>query len=304
MLSVPVSRIPPAGGSRGCGGRDDLALGCPRYSFAGSAHVYAVISSRARGLSVGLNLNLDRYCNFDCCYCEIERDPATKGAAPTPVDARRLARELAGALARVEAGLLRQHPELAGLPDEMLRLAHVAISGDGEPTLCPNFGEAVEGVVHLRAAGLTPYFKLVLITNASALDRPSVRSGLRLFTRADEIWAKLDAGTQAFMDRINRASVPIERVLDGILELGRERPVVIQSMFVELDGLGPDPAELAAYARRLVALREAGARISLVQVYSATRSLHSSRCRHLSLRALSEIAGRVHQLTGLPVEVF
>jgi wyosine [tRNA(Phe)-imidazoG37] synthetase (radical SAM superfamily) len=146
------------------------------------------------------------------------------------VNAHAVSTELASALGLVHAGSLPKHSHFAALPPETLRPAHVAISGDGEPTLCPNFAEAVECVVHLRAAGLTPYFKLVLVTNATALDRPGVKAGLRLFTRSDEIWAKLDAGTEAGMDRVNRSSVSLERVLKNIGGLARQRPVVIQSM--------------------------------------------------------------------------
>ena len=296
----------PTGHHRGAGNAktDDLALGCPRLFFAGSRHVYAVVSSRARGLAIGVNINPDQFCNFDCTYCEIDRRHSPRLPSPARVNSHTVANELSGALALVNAGALLRHPFFAALPPEMLRLVHVALSGDGEPTLCPNFGEVVEGIVHLRAAGLAPYFKLVLLTNGTVLDQPGVRAGLRLFTRSDEIWIKLDAGTQAGMDLVNRASVPFDRVLRNILELGRQRPVVIQSMFVEIDGQIPERAELCEYARRLGELKEQGAQIGLVQIYSATRPHHSKRCRHLSLRVLSEIATLVHQLTSLRVEVF
>lgn len=280
------------------------ALGCPRFFLAGSNHVYVVFSSRARGLAVGVNLNPDRFCNFDCCYCEVDRNALVKADQPVPVNAQAVASELSNALHQMRSGTLLQHPYFSQLPPDMLRLAHVTISGDGEPTMCPNFSEVVEGVVHLRAASLTPYFKLVLLTNGSGLDRPTVRSGLRLFTHADELWVKLDAGTAEGMERINRPAVAFEKILHNILEVGRLRPIVIQSMFVEVDGVLPDRASLVELARRLTELKEAGARIGLVQVYSATRPNHSRRCRHLSLRVLSDIAGTIHQMTGLRVEVF
>ena len=297
---LPATGRPPVAVAK----NEDLALGCPRLFFAGSRHVYAVLSSRARGLAIGVNINPDQFCNFDCTYCEVDRRHSARAASPAGVNSHAVATELSSALALANAGMLLRHPFFASLPPEMLRLVHVAISGDGEPTLCPNFGEVVEGIVHLRAAGLAPYFKLVLLTNGTVLDQPGVRAGLRLFTRSDQIWIKLDAGTQNAMDVVNRASVPLERVLHNILELGRQRPVVIQSMFVEIDGQLPERSELAEYAHRLAELKDQGAQIGLVQIYSATRPHHSRRCRHLSLRVLSEIATHVHQLTGLRVEVF
>lgn len=292
----------PAGGEWALS--EGMALGCPRFYLGSSRLVYAVLSSRARGLSIGVNLNTDQYCNFDCCYCEVARDAARKSAGPAAVNAQAVATELTEALRQVNDGNLFRHAQFAALSKENLRLAHVAISGDGEPTLCPNFSEAVECIVHLRAAGITPYFKMVLLTNGTAFDQPGVRAGLRLFTRSDEIWVKLDVGTQAALERINRTAVPLERILRNIRDLGSQRPVVIQSMFVEVDGVLPERAELLEYGRRLLELKEAGVQISVVQVYSATRPHHTKSCRHLSLRVLSGVAGAVHQMTGLRVEVF
>lgn len=293
-----------AEGGAFCHSSDEMAHGCPRFYLGDSRLVYAVLSSRARGLSIGVNLNPDLYCNFDCCYCEVSRQAARHSSGPAAVNAQAVATELTDALMQVKDGALIRHTPFAALPKETLRLAHVAISGDGEPTLCPNFSEAVECIVHLRAAGITPYFKMVLLTNGTAFDQPVVRAGLRLFTRSDEIWVKLDVGTQAALERINRTSVPLERILRNIGELGRQRPVVIQSLFVEVDGVLPERSELIEYGRRLLQLKQSGVKISVVQIYSATRPHHSKMCRHLSLRVLSDVAAAVHQMTGLRVEVF
>src|ERR1700677_2399390 len=51
----------------------ESAFGCPR-DFLGNRFVYVVISPRARGLSIGINMNPDKFCNFDCVYCEVNRD--------------------------------------------------------------------------------------------------------------------------------------------------------------------------------------------------------------------------------------
>jgi wyosine [tRNA(Phe)-imidazoG37] synthetase (radical SAM superfamily) len=180
----------------------------------------------------------------------------------------------------------------------------VALSGDGEPTLCPNFIEAVEAVIHLRMRGRFPFFKLVLITNASGLDRTEVEQGLRLFTSHDEVWAKLEAGTQAYMSSMNKTSVAIEKILANILGLARQRPVIIQSLFPAINGEGPPASEIEAYVQRLKELKEAGAQIPLVQIYSATRPTSHPECGHLPLRTLFAIARRVRETSGLKAEVF
>ena len=131
-----------------------------------------------------------------------------------------------------------------------------------------------------------------------------MQSGLRLLTRQDEIWAKLDAGTQAHMQGVNRTDVALEQVLANILLLARERPVIVQSLFPAVNGRGPSDEEVAQYVQRLRELKEAGAQIPLVQIYSATRPTPHSECGHLPLKTLSQIAQSVRGATGLQAEVF
>lgn len=276
------------------------AFGCPR-DFMHNRFVYVVVSPRAKGLSIGVNMNPDRFCNFDCCYCEVNRsDPVLN----TRLDVDVMAEELQRVLALVRTGEIRQHSFFGALPDELLQLKHVALSGDGEPTLAQNFSEAVQSVMHVRARNTASFFKVVLITNGTGLDLPEVRNGLRYFTRHDEIWAKLEAGTQEYMEKINGASVPLDKVCENILLIARERPVIIQSLFPSLHGREPSEQEIAAYIRRLNDLKEAGARIPLVQIYSATRPTPHSKCGHLPLRSLRMIAQKVKADTGLKAEVF
>lgn len=276
------------------------AFGCPR-DFQGHRFVYVVLSSRARGLSVGLNLNPDQQCNFDCIYCEVTRriPPST-----VSLDVSAMAEELDVTLRSVRDGGLSRRPCYAGVNPELLVLRQVALSGDGEPTLCPRFLEVVQTVVHARACSGLPFFKIVLVTNGTGLDVPPVEEGLRHFTTQDEVWVKLDAGTQAYMDRVNRATMPLEEILGKILKFGRRRPVVIQSLFARINGVDPGDDEITAYLARLLALKSSGCRIKLVQIYSATRPTPHSECQHLPLRELTKICRRVREVTGLESEVY
>jgi wyosine [tRNA(Phe)-imidazoG37] synthetase (radical SAM superfamily) len=269
--------------------------------FLGNRFVYAVISQRAHGLSIGINLNPDKCCNFDCAYCEVNRELPGRD---TVVDVDVLAAELENLLSLTYARRLREFPYFQAVPQELLALKGVALSGEGEPTLSPQFGEIVREVVHVRSGGRFPFFKLVLITNTVGLDLPEVRQGLQLLTSRDEIWAKLDAGTQPYMDRVNRTSMKLEKVIENILLIGRERPIVIQSLFPLLNGQEPPAEEIEFYVSHLQQLKEGGARISMVQVYSAHRPSHHPECGHLPLRSLSRIAHRVREATGIPAEVF
>jgi wyosine [tRNA(Phe)-imidazoG37] synthetase (radical SAM superfamily) len=299
MISPSIAKAEPAWApspAPNCG----TAFGSAR-DLLDNRFVYTAISPRARGLSVGVNMNPDKYCSFDCVYCEVNRDePARAPRLDVPV----MIAELKRTLDLVRSGRLRERLCYRSVPPELLELRQVALSGDGEPTLCPNFVEAVESVVHLRARGRFLFFKLVLITNASGFDRPEVIQSLSLFTLRDEVWAKLEAGTQEYMDRVSRPGCSLEKILANILFVARQRPVVIQSLFPSINGDAPPASEIEAYVQRLRKLKEAGAQIPLVQIYSATRPTAHSECGHLPLRTLSAIARRVREASGLKAEVF
>ena len=291
--------------SRPINGKDrpvvpETAFGSPR-DFLNNRFVYAVISARARGLSLGVNMNPDKSCSFNCLYCEVDRRNPPR---EMKLDVDAMAEELHRTLSYVMAGKLRERPWYSALSDELLTLRHVALSGDGEPTFAPNFAEAVESIVHIRALGEFPFFKMVLITNATGLDRPQVQQGLKHFTKSDEIWAKLDGGTQAFFNRVDRSDIPLEKALSNILLVARQRPVIIQSLFPAINGEEPPLGEIEEYAQRLKELKSSGANIPLVQIYSATRPMFHAECGHLPLKTLSHIAQTVRHVSGLKAEVF
>jgi len=278
----------------------ETAFSWPR-NFFDNHFVYTVISPRARGLSIGVNMNPDRYCNFDCVYCEVNRGLPVLNLK---LDIDLMAEELNRSLLFVRSGKIREHKAYRGLSEDLLQLHHVALSGDGEPTLCPDFVDAVQTVVHMRARSPHSFFKVALITNGTGLDLAPVQEGLRYFTSHDEIWIKLDAGTPTYMDRINRGQVPLDKVLANILLVGQKRPVIIQSLFPLFLGQEPPRDEIDAYILLLGNLKKGGARISLVQVYSATRPMAHSDCGHLRLKTLSQISQRIRTETGLRTEVF
>jgi wyosine [tRNA(Phe)-imidazoG37] synthetase (radical SAM superfamily) len=280
----------------------------PPRNFFNNRFVYLVISQRTHGLSIGINLNPDRLCNFDCSYCEVDRT----GAAPAGrLDCAVMSDELRRMLAAVDDGEIAALPEYRAVPKELLVLKAVALSGDGEPTLCPNFAEVVESIIHVRAEQRI-FFKLILISNATGLHLPEVQRGLEQFSGEDELWLKLETGTQEAMDRINRpVGSPLKNppptlglAMHNILAIGRKRPVVIQSLFPMIKGEAPTDTEIDGYIERLRELKQGGCQISLVQIYSAHRSPVNPKCGHLPLRILSDIARRVRTSTGLKAEVF
>lgn len=285
----------PAQAAAFAGGRRFAA----QRDFLNQRYVYSVISQRAGGLSVGINMNPDQACNFACLYCEVDRSKKSRLSARVNLDV--MFAELQKTLQQIHGGILPQGEEI---PADLLELKEVALSGDGEPTLCPNFSDVVDVIVNLRALELFPYFKIVLITNGTGLHTPEVRTGLAKMSPSDEIWAKLDAGTQEYMDLVNQPEVDLDFILNNILHTAKRRPVIIQSLFAEINGAPPPDKEIEQYAKRLLELKRGGANIPLVQIYSAHRPAINEDVAHLPLRTLSAIAKRVREVTGLRTEVF
>jgi wyosine [tRNA(Phe)-imidazoG37] synthetase (radical SAM superfamily) len=277
----------------------EAAFGYPR-DFLNYHFVYAVISARAGGLSVGVNVVPQVACNFNCVYCEVDRSHTNHGE----LNIAEMAEELKSFLEFVQDGRLARHPRYRDLPKHLLELRQVALSGDGEPTLAAHFLEAVQAVVHVRAMRPPPPFKVVLITNGSGLDQPQVQEALKWFLSTDEVWIKLDGGSPAYVEQINRASVPLDKILSNTLALGRTRSVVIQSLFPAVRGEAPTETEINCYVERLNWLKDQGAQIRLVQIYSIMRPVLNSECSHLALNVLMQIARTVRLQTGLRVEVY
>jgi wyosine [tRNA(Phe)-imidazoG37] synthetase (radical SAM superfamily) len=249
-------------------------------------HVYAVVSRRACGLSIGVNLNGDKVCNFACPYCQVDR---TAPGGPAGVDVSALGAELLALLSRARDGTLWAHPLFATTPLPLRRVVDVAFAGDGEPTTPREFPEAARAARDvLSRSGLTA--PLRLLTNATMFDRARVRAALPLF---DELWCKLDAGTEDYFHRVDGTRLPFRRILDNLLAVARDRPIVIQSMFLALDGEGPPEAEIDAYAARLREILDRGGRIDLGQVYTVARRPADARVGALPDERLEEIAERV-----------
>jgi pyruvate-formate lyase-activating enzyme len=267
-----------------------------RRDLDANRYVYAVMSRRARGLSVGVNLNPDKVCNFDCPYCQVDR---TVPGGPPAVDVARLATELEALLAEAAEGGLWDRAPFDTVRPERRRLADVAFAGDGEPTSAPEFPAAARAARELRDR-LAPGRPLRLLTNATLLHRPRVREALADF---DELWCKLDAGTEEWFRLVDGTRIPFARVLENLLAVARERPVVVQSLFPTWAGAEPAEAEIAAWVGRLAALRDGGGAVAEVQVYTAVRRPADPRIGPLSAERLAAIAAAARQ-AGFRAEVY
>lgn len=266
------------------------------------AYCYPVVSRRSGGLSIGINLNPDKACNFDCAYCQVDR---TEPAPVTSVDLSVLETELAQLLDGVTDGSIFREPPLDSIEPSRRQLRDIAFSGDGEPTAYPHFDKAVQIAIDARRSHKLDDAKLILLTNACYLEKPGVRAALsKLDENNGEIWAKLDAGTQAHYETVNRPNIPLDRVVHNIRDAARIRPIVIQSLWMRLHGQPPPEAELCEFAKRLDDILSTGGRIEHLQMYTVARRPADPRVSALSSDELDRAAATVRQRVNLPMEVY
>jgi len=258
-------------------------------------YVYAVVSRRARGLSIGVNLNPDKRCNFDCPYCQVDR---TTPGGPSRVDVPDLAAELEDLLHRA-GGDLWAHPPFDTVAPDLRRVADVAFAGDGEPTTPSEFPAAARAAREARDR-LAPGVPLRLLTNATLFHRDRVRAALAEF---DGLWCKLDAGTEAYFQVVDGTRLAFRRILDNLLLVARERPIVLQSLFLTLNGRGPGDAEIAAWVERMREIVDQGGRIEHVQVYTVARTPSDPRAGALPGGRLEAIAAAA-RARGLDAAVY
>jgi wyosine [tRNA(Phe)-imidazoG37] synthetase (radical SAM superfamily) len=270
--------------------------------FADFTFVYPVISRRSGGLSIGVNLNPDKVCNFDCVYCQVDRRVPGKVSR---VDLLQMRDELIAMIRFALDGGLAREPKFDEVPWLTRDIKDLALSGEGEPTTIANFAECVQIVAEVKKAENLPRTRIVLVTDAAGLDKAEVRRGLKLMDANNGIvWGKLDAGTEAYYKLVNRTSVRFDRILRNLLETARARPIVIQSLFLKMHGEAMPPQELASYCERLKDMVGQGAQIKEVHAYTIARPPPEEFATKLSRVELQGIAETIRKETSLAVRAF
>jgi wyosine [tRNA(Phe)-imidazoG37] synthetase (radical SAM superfamily) len=280
--------------------RSELHSAHPR-SYESFTYAYPVLSRRSGGVSFGVNLNLDKLCNFDCPYCQVDRTVAGK---PQLLDLARIREEVEALLDSVDEKGVCRLPLFDALPDDQKMLRDIALSGDGEPTMVPEFPAVAAAMAELQASRPDLDFKLVLITNATLLDRALVQTGVAsLLSKRGEVWAKLDAGTEAWYQKVNISRVNLDRIEANLIALGKMHPFKIQSFFCNMGSQGWDEAELAAWLGRVSRVRDSGAQILEVQLYTLARRPAESFVHPVTPEFLENVRQRVEAL-GIQAKIY
>lgn len=246
--------------------------------------VFGPIHSRRLGTSLGINLLPDdgKVCTFDCVYCEAGYNAQGTGTTglPTP---ERLEHDL--------------EAKLKDMKEKGEELDVITFSGNGEPTLHPQFAGIVEITNRLRDKYF-PEAKTSVLTNSTRIFDPKVAAGLKL---VDNNILKLDSAIESTMQLIDNPvekSFNVERLIEGLKQFSGEG--IIQTMILRGEHCGKKidnttPEEIAALIEAYKQIKP-----KAVMIYSIDRSTPEENLQKVEKDELARIAHQIRQ-AGIPV---
>ncbi len=267
---------------------------------AGLTYVYPVISRRAGGVSIGINLNPNNACNWRCVYCQVPE--LKRGSAPR-IDLNRLEIELRSFLHELTAGDYMQ----LHVPLEARKIHDIALSGNGEPTSAKEFEQVIELIGRVKNDfSLPAELKVVLITNGSLIHRPAVQAGLKRMGELNgEVWFKFDRASNKERQRINNTSISLRKIQEHLRIAASLCPTWLQTCVFQLDGIPPSDEEIAAYLSFLQQLTHDEIPLQGVLLYGIARpSLQpeASRLSKVSDACLSQFGEQIKR-TGYAIKI-
>lgn len=267
-----------------------------RRDAAGMKYVYPVLSRRAGGVSLGINLNVNNACNWACIYCQV---PDLVRGGPPPVDLAQLERELGSLLDHLTA-----KSAVDRVANDLSLLADLAFSGNGEPTSAEDFPEAVDVVMKvLENRGLLGALPIRVISNGSLMHRESVRRALaRIGTVGGEIWFKVDRVTECGMQRVNQTMGRPEVIIERLRLSANAAPTWIQTCWFGIDGKSPDATEFDAYLRFVERVAPLIQGVHLYGIARPSMQADAGRLVRLDPEVMRDMGDRIKE-KGLTVTV-
>ena len=273
---------------------------------SGMKYVYPVVSRRAGGVSIGINLNVNNACNWRCVYCQV---PNLARGTPPPIELDLLEKELRSFLTYALHGDFMECYVAEG--DRHLK--DIAFSGNGEPTSAKEFPEVVTLVDKvlrdfnlLGDVGNTKQInpiKVRLITNGSLMDKQAVLDSVSHLAKSNgEVWFKLDAGTKEGIAKINDVNLNPESHIQRLKKCAAACPTFIQTCMFGLDGEPPTEADILAYLALIGQVKDVVQGVHLYGLARPSYQAEAKRLSRLSEAWLEGVAQRIRQL-GLTVYV-
>lgn len=249
--------------------------------------VFGPIHSRRLGTSLGVNLSPrdGKVCTFDCLYCEAGYNAQGPGTTGLP--------------RRSEVARLLEE-RLLQLRDDGTTIDVITFSGNGEPTVNPDFPGIIDDTMALRDRYF-PEAKVSVLTNSTMLGRSDTTEALR---RVDNCILKLDsavAQTVRLLDRPTSPAFDVEKVIGRLAEFGQA--AIIQTMLTRGShgGVAVDNTTDAEIGALIDAYRRIGPRE--IMLYSLDRPTPELSLQRVPREELETIAARITAATGIPVQV-
>ena len=264
----------------------------------GMTYVYPVISRRAGGVSVGINLNPNNACNWRCVYCQVPN--LVRGTAPV-IDLALLEHELTDFLQQ----LLHGDFMTTRVPEGARRLNDIAISGNGEPTSAREFADIVALIGQVMARfDLVGKIKLVLISNGSLLDKAYVQAGVRRMADLNgEVWFKLDSATRDGLQRINHSEISPARQFEYLKIAASLCTTWLQTCVFAFDGAAPSAVEQQAYLAMLAQVQAEQLPLQGVLLYGLARPSMQPEAAQLSALPAIWLETFAEQIRALGITV-
>lgn len=250
--------------------------------------IFGPIHSRRLGTSLGINLmpNDGKICTFDCLYCEAGYNAQGPGKTGLPA---------------AEEVKIQLESTLRGMKERGERLDVITFSGNGEPTIHPDFPRIIADVAALRDEYF-PEVKISVLTNSTMIHNPAVAAALLRY--ADNNILKLDSAIESTMQALDRPTNPeftVEKAVENLKQF--EGSGIIQTMITrgEHDGKSIDNSTDTEIEALIKAYSDIHPRE--VMIYSIDRATPEQSLQKVTHDELQSIATRITSATGIPVQV-
>ncbi len=241
--------------------------------------VFGPIKSRRLGKSLGINLmpEIGKICSFDCIYCECGWNPENKENSGIP------RKDV------FEQTLEKRLQELKGTADEP---DSITFSGNGEPTLHPDFVEIIDITLRLRDLYI-PNAKISVLTNGTMLHKKEIFNAI---SKTDNNIIKIDGGTYETIKAINKPNVNLD--LENYINILQEFKgnLTIQTCFLrgEHNGVKIDNTTEKEISLWMEHIKKINPKKTMI--YAIDRETPEKNLEKISLEELEQIAEPLRQL--------
>ena len=267
-----------------------------RNIFQGK-YIYPVVSRRAGGLSLGINLNTNNACNWQCIYCEV---PNLVRGKPEPINLQELESELDYWLDQIiNKSFLSQYTK------SKTEFKDIAFSGNGEPTASKQFKDVIGILIKkIKEYKLDKKIVIRLITNGSYMANPVIQESFSLISNFNrEIWFKIDGVKELDIQTVNQVNLSLATIKKNLEAALNNGPTVIQTCFFKLNEKLPSLESLGAYINFLKLYENKVKGIHLYSLARLSEQPSQNKLTRLTKSELEVIASKIKVL-NIPVHIF